>query len=64
MVFGFGKKKTEEHPTTQTQNERIINIEEIPGILQEVQSPHITQAINIAKSVREEVEVHKKRFMR
>ncbi|WP_101477463.1 hypothetical protein [Candidatus Nitrosotalea bavarica] len=61
MVFGFGKKKVEEHPTT-TQKERVINIEEIPGILQEVQSPHITQAINIAKSVRDEVETHKKKI--
>jgi hypothetical protein len=62
MVFGFGKKKTEEHHTTQTQNERIISIEEIPGILQEIQSPHITQSINIAKSVRDEVEMHKKKI--
>ena len=61
MVFGFGKKKTQEQPTT-TENERIINIEEIPGILQEVQSPHITQSINIAKSVRDEVETHKKKI--
>src|SRR5271157_3086795 len=61
MVFGFGKKKVEEHHTT-TQKERVINIEEIPGILQEVQSPHITQAINIAKSVRDEVETHKKKI--
>ena len=61
MVFGFGKKKAQEHPST-THNERIIGIEEIPGILQEIQSPHITESINIAKSVRDEVEAHKKKI--
>ncbi|MGA9229475.1 MAG: hypothetical protein WBV92_04920 [Nitrosotalea sp.] len=61
MVFGFGKKKAQEHPAT-THNERIIGIEEIPGILQEIQSPYITESINIAKSVRDEVEAHKKKI--
>lgn len=62
MVFGFGKKKTQEHTTTPIQKERTIQIEEIPGILQEIQSPHITKSINTAKSVREEVEANKKKI--
>lgn len=61
MVFGFGKKKTQEH-TTPTQKERTINLEEIPGILQEIQSPYITESINTAKSVRAEVEIDKKKI--
>ena len=60
MVFGFGKKKTQEDTTTQ--KERTISIEEIPGILQEIQSPHIIESINTAKSVREEVEANKKKI--
>ncbi|TRZ79871.1 MAG: hypothetical protein D4R90_02845 [Nitrosopumilales archaeon] len=62
MVFGFGKKKTQEDTTTPTHKERAISIEEIPGILEETQSPHITESINTAKSVREQVEVNKKKI--
>ncbi len=62
MVFGFGKKKTQEENIDPTQKERTISIEEIPDILQETQSPHITEAINTAKSVREQVEANKKKI--
>lgn len=62
MVFGFGKKKTHEENIDPTQKERTISIEEIPDILQETQSPHITDAINTAKSVREQVEANKKKI--
>ena len=62
MVFGFGKKKTQEDNIDPTQKERTISIEEIPDILQETQSPHITETINTAKSVREQVEANKKKI--
>jgi len=63
MVFGFGKKKkTHEENIDPTQKERTISIEEIPDILQETQSPHITEVINTAKSVREQVEANKKKI--
>ena len=62
MVFGFGKKKTQEDNVDPTQKERTISIEEIPDILQETQSPHITEVINTAKSVREQVEANKKKI--
>lgn len=62
MVFGFGKKKTQEDTSIPTQKERTVSIEEIPGILQEAQSPHITESINIAKTVREQIEANKKKI--
>ncbi len=62
MVFGFGKKKTQEDNIDLTQKERTITIEEMPDILQETQSPHITDTINTAKSVKEQVEAHKKKI--
>ena len=49
MVFGFGKKKSQEQPITHTQKERTIVLEEIPSLIQETVSPHIIEAINIAK---------------
>ena len=60
MVFGFGKKKTQEDITTQ--KERTVSIEEIPRVLQETQLPYITESINIAKTVREQVEANKKKI--
>lgn len=62
MVFGFGKKKTQEHTATPVQKEKTIHLEEIPGILQEIQAPHIIEVINTAKSVRDEVEANKKKI--
>jgi len=62
MVFGFGKKKTQEHTATPIQKERTIQVEEIPGILQEMQSPHIIESINTAKAVREKIETNKKKI--
>lgn len=62
MVFGFGKKKTQETHTTSAQKERTVSIEEIPRVLQEVESPHIVEAVNTAKSVREEAEANKKKI--
>ena len=62
MVFGFGKKKIQEENIDPAQKDRTISIEEIPDILQETQSPHITEAINTAKLVREQVEANKKKI--
>jgi hypothetical protein len=62
MVFGFGKKKTQEYPTTPVQKERTILLENIPGILQEIENPHVTEIINTAKSVKDEIEMSRKRI--
>jgi len=62
MVFGFGKKKSQKHPIASTQKERTISLEEIPSLIQETESPHITEVINIAKSIKEEVEVNRKKI--
>lgn len=62
MVFGFGKKKMQERSTAPTEKERTVSLEEIPSILQEIQSPHILETVNIAKSVREYVEATKKKI--
>src|SRR5574337_2224849 len=62
MVFGFGKKKTQEHTTAPPEKERVVSLEEIPNILQEIQSPHILETVNIAKPIREEVETIKKKI--
>lgn len=62
MVFGFGKKKSQEPPITHIQKERAISLEEIPSLIQETESPHITEVINIARSIKEEVEVNRKKI--
>lgn len=62
MVFGFGKKKTQEQPTAPVQNERTVILEDIPSMLQEIESPRIAEVINIAKTTKEEVEAHKKKI--
>ena len=51
MVFGFGKKKTQEQTGTSTQKERTVQLGDISGLLSETESPHIIDVINIAKSV-------------
>jgi DNA repair exonuclease SbcCD ATPase subunit len=61
MVFGFGKKKTQGQTGSSTQ-ERTIQLGEIPGLLTEAESPHITDVINIAKSVKDEVETNRKKI--
>ncbi|MGI0017331.1 MAG: hypothetical protein ACREA1_01330 [Nitrosotalea sp.] len=62
MVFGFGKKKTQEQPTAPVQNEKTVTLEDIPGMLQEIESPRVAEIINIAKTTKEEVETHKKKI--
>ena len=62
MVFGFGKKKSQEQSADPTQKERTISLDEIPSLLQETESPHITEVINIAKSIKEEVEANRKKI--
>ncbi|MDE1813048.1 MAG: hypothetical protein KGI05_00150 [Thaumarchaeota archaeon] len=64
MVFGFGKKKTQEQqPTTPVQTERKISLEEIPGILHEIELPRMIEAVEIAQSTKEEVEAHRKKIL-
>jgi hypothetical protein len=62
MVFGFGKKKTQEHTTVPVQNEKTITLKDIPSILQEIESPRASEAISIAKTTKDEVEAHKKKI--
>lgn len=64
MVFGFGKKKTQEQqPTTPVHTEREISLEEIPGILQEIESPQTVEAVEIAKTTKSDVEAHRKKIL-
>ena len=62
MVFGFGKKKSHEQPIAPTQKERTVSLEEIPSLIQETESPHIAEVINIAKSVKEEIDIYRKKI--
>lgn len=62
MVFGFGKKKTQEQPTIPVQNEKTVTLDDIPAILQEIESPGVSEVISIAKTTKEEVETHKKKI--
>ncbi len=62
MVFGFGKKKAHEQPTVPVQEEKTITLEEIPKMLQEIESPRIAEVVNISKTIKEEVEIHKKKI--
>ncbi len=64
MVFGFGKKKTQEQqPTIPAETLREISLEEIPGILQEIEAPQTAQAVEIAKTTKDEVETHRKKIL-
>ena len=62
MVFGFGKKKTHEQPTVPVQEEKTITLEDIPKMFQEIEAPRIVEVINISKTIKEEVETHKKKI--
>ena len=62
MVFGFGKKKTQEHTTVPVQNEKTITLKDIPSMLQEIESPRTSEVISIAKTTKDEVEAHKKKI--
>lgn len=64
MVFGFGKKKTQEQqPTIPAATLKEISLEEIPGILQGIEAPQTAQAVEIAKTTKEEVETHRKKIL-
>lgn len=62
MVFGFGKKKTHEQPTIPVNEEKTITLEDIPKMLQEIEAPKIVEVIGISKTIKEEVETHKKKI--
>src|SRR5215467_11318583 len=53
MVFGFGKKKSSEQPVEQSPE--IIQLSEISKFLHEIESPQRSEAINKAKTIREEI---------
>ena len=60
MVFGFGKKKIQDSTSVQ-RKERIVSLEDIPIIIQEIELPHITEIVMTANSVREAVEKNKQK---
>ena len=62
MVFGFGKKKTQEQPTVPVQNEKAISLEDIPGMLHDIETPQISETISIAKTTKDEVEAYRKKI--
>ncbi len=53
MVFGFGKKKSSEQPVEQSPE--IIQFSEISKFLHGIESPQRSEAINRAKTIREEI---------
>lgn len=62
MVFGFGKKKTQEQPTVPVQSEKTISLEDIPSLLHDIETPQISETISIAKSTKDEVEAYRKKI--
>ncbi len=62
MVFGFGKKKTQEQPSAPAQDVRTISLEDIPNLIHGIESPKIVEVIHIAKLTKEEVETTRKKI--
>lgn len=62
MVFGFGKKKTQEQPAEGVPKERTISLEEIPPLLRDIESPQIIEVINTGKSIQGEIEINRKKI--
>lgn len=62
MVFGFGKKKTQEQPTVPVQSKKTISLEDIPAMLHDIEAPQVAETISIAKTTKEEVETHRKKI--
>jgi hypothetical protein len=64
MVFGFGKKKTQEQqPTISAETLKEISLEDIPGTLQKIEAPQTAEAVEIAKTTKKEVEMHRKKIL-
>jgi hypothetical protein len=61
MVFGLGKKKIEQ-PTVPTQIEKTIKLDDIHTVLRQIETPSIENAINISKTSKEEIEMHRKKI--
>lgn len=62
MVFGFGKKKNQEQPANVEPREETITLEGIPEMLQTIESPIVSQTINTAKSIKDEIEANRKKI--
>jgi hypothetical protein len=56
MVFGFGKKKTVENPASSIQHQREVSLQEIPSIIQELESPRISNILQEARRLKTEIE--------
>ncbi len=64
MVFGFGKKKTQEQqPAAPVETGRKISLEEIPKILHDIEAPQAVEAVEIAKTTRDDIEIHRKKIL-
>lgn len=62
MVFGFGKKKTHEQPSDVTVKEKMISLEEVPTLLQDIESPLIEGVVNTGKLIKNEIEINRKKI--
>ncbi|MDE1725120.1 MAG: hypothetical protein KGH76_04400 [Thaumarchaeota archaeon] len=61
MVFGLGKKKTEQ-PAVPAQIEKTIKLDDIHMMLRQIEAPNIENAINVSKTSKDEIEIHRKKI--
>ena len=52
MVFGWGKKKQEEKPVVEAPSRKEISLEDVPGIVSELQNLRKSQTISEIKHLR------------
>ena len=52
MVFGWGKKKQEEKPVVEVPSRKEISLEDVPGIVSELQNLRKSQSISEIKHLR------------
>ena len=65
MVFGWGKKKTQKQESDiQVGQEKEISFEEIPEVLDEIQSLRTKTIISEAKSFRKNIESHREEILK
>lgn len=56
MVFGFGKKKKAEVPPIQDVPSRTIQIDDIPAIIKELESPRIASTLHQSQNLKKDIE--------
>jgi predicted nucleic acid-binding Zn-ribbon protein len=60
MVFGFGKKKSQENAASTSQQEKVILLQDVSTFLKEFESPRLSKIIQEAKRIKNEIEVDRK----